>query len=59
MERTTFLAWEGIKTIDCVKWQSTSADGKVATLLNAAWKHFWTNPKTYPIWERTVVERIM
>ena len=36
MVRTAFLAWEGIKTIDCVKWQSTSADGKVATLLNAA-----------------------
>jgi hypothetical protein len=57
MEQCVVRAHEGISQIGCRVANQDSND-RIHSLLNAAWKKFWNDPKNYPIWERKEVRKL-
>ena len=57
IQHAVTLAYEGTKAIGC-RIPTTVTNDLVYSLLNNAWKRFWTDPCTYLQWEKDEIGRM-
>lgn len=57
LQQAAIHALEGTKKIGC-RIVTASTSDLVHTLLNAAWREFWTTPEEYLTWERQAINQL-
>jgi hypothetical protein len=57
LEQAAIHAFQGTSKIKCRVVQPNTTN-KIHDLLNTAWKRFWEDPDTYPVWERESIANL-
>ncbi|NVM24720.1 MAG: hypothetical protein HWN70_02225 [Desulfobacterales bacterium] len=57
VEQCVVRAFEGISKIDC-RIANECTNDRIHALLNNAWETFWSEPDSYPSWEREEVNKL-